>query len=499
MPAPTNTSFATAINLGSSFPLNATQQVDFAGTTYRVYYQFTAPATTVVGVWCFGDLSVYQPTTQVFDQTQSWYLGIAGTNVPLQFPVTAGQVYYLQITPNGGNPSPANLTINVQTAPVTTAPIGSFLIPDDTSGFAAAILSRTDGTVLRTINGFPAGEGGDVLTDGTFLVEDVNNGQLVLYSSALTQLATIAFYPTSGNPSIRSNQSNKFYVGATGTVNGLVKRYTSAGVLEQTWTLTSSTIVGIAPSLDETKLYVTGQGGTSSPTIKVWDLVNSVFLTDLTTGVASHVAPSDLLVMNDGSIVTVYDKFTTTKDTTVVRYSSAGTLLNSTSYANATGGVKSRLTYDSSDATVFWLWLHLPTGFSRFKKIKFSDFSEQASFDIATFEGGVYQGAATATPSRFGSSTSCPFLAARKAILAPATEPQTPPSIPGTCCSPPPSSSVITSPPSSSGTSKGGVGFCTTYTGPSGVVPIATDPSDGDTLTGKRAVYTWLEMIHTDY
>src|SRR6266699_906565 len=98
MPAPTNISALTATPL-VTLPATATQTVDFAGTTYTVWYSFIAPADCVViGAFAFGDLTVYKPTIFPYSGPASApvsVLGIAAQNFPIQFPVTAEQTYYL--------------------------------------------------------------------------------------------------------------------------------------------------------------------------------------------------------------------------------------------------------------------------------------------------------------------------------------------------------------------------------------------------------------------
>lgn len=49
------------------------------------------------------------------------------------------------------------------------------------------------------------------------------------------------------------------------------------------------------------------------------------------------------------------------------------------------------------------------------------------------------------------------------------------------------------------GCNAGGVGFTPEYTGPSGTVPECTDPTDEETLTGKRTVHIKASILHTIY
>src|SRR5260370_38634536 len=119
MPPP-NISFATAVDLGV-LPANVVLNVHDGGTglNYTVYYKFTAPVgARVIGAWGFsGNLGAgYRPVLRP-------YLGPAGAptqilgigsreNVPVQFPVVAGQEYFLELNKNAIDTAPAVLTLN---------------------------------------------------------------------------------------------------------------------------------------------------------------------------------------------------------------------------------------------------------------------------------------------------------------------------------------------------------------------------------------------------
>jgi hypothetical protein len=111
MPAPTNTSAATAIDLGA-LPVTYTQDVNFGGQTFEVWTKFTATQTGVVGTWAYGtiggDGSSYQAEFSTWNGPASspvFYPENQGTafNVPALMPVTAGVTYYQQIQSQHGN------------------------------------------------------------------------------------------------------------------------------------------------------------------------------------------------------------------------------------------------------------------------------------------------------------------------------------------------------------------------------------------------------------
>ena len=421
---PANTTSAAAVELG---PLSntITKRIDAAGTTATVWYKYTALAgDDVVGIFAFGDLVTYTPTLAIFSPDDATaYLSIAALNKPVQFPVTVGQVYYLRVTSNAGNPRPATLAISGLKAPVLTVVRGAFLINDDTSSFPAALLSATDGSVRRFVLNFPVGEAGIGLltttTAGRFLFHDNVNARLVLADKALTVLATITI-TQSGTPlQISRNQTTTFYVGAPGAGGNAasIRTLSAAGVYgPTTWTLPQAGLTALAPNGAETILYNAGQGGSVGAAVKRWDLVNSVMLSDLVAGVASHTIP-DLLVLGDDSIVALYDQGST--DTFVRRYDAAGATLNTYSFGVANGATVPRLCHALDDPTSIWLWIHQTSGNSRFVNIRISDGVLLSDFTSAEYEGGAFQPAATATPTRFGHSQSCPIVMAAEIALSP--------------------------------------------------------------------------------
>jgi hypothetical protein len=95
--------------------------------------------------------------------TPTSLLSISGiSNSPIQFLVTGGARYWLKVIPNGGNPSPANLTLTIYCAPNLSVPAGAIAVNDDSAGFPLVYASGTaDYTVLKFQDDFPSGEAGD--------------------------------------------------------------------------------------------------------------------------------------------------------------------------------------------------------------------------------------------------------------------------------------------------------------------------------------------------
>lgn len=414
MSAPTNTAATTATDIGTNLPYTTTQTVDDAGTTYTVWYRYTAQIDDVaIGVFGFGDLTTYQPVVSVWTGPASApvaYHGIAGDNVPVQIGVTPGETYYFKFTTNAGNPTPAVLHVSILGAPNETVPAGSILVNDDTDGLPCVILSGTDdNTTLRFLFPFPAGEQGDILPNGNFLVEDKFANTLHFYDgsdfSELTSLSwtTPAFIRT-------SNAGNRFYISKTG---GVVSTVTSAGAFgATTWTVATS-VQALCANNAQTILYYS-RGANGDP-IKRWDLTNDVGLSDLVAGIGSH-KPTDILVLGDDSIVFTSWKSTVTRDLNVYRYNAAGVLQNTYAFGSDFTSTSPRLAYAIDDPNSFWLWTHpsgAGDGTSKFLNIKVSDGSTLTTRIQTEYEGGAYLPAANATPVRFGNSFSCPFFILR--------------------------------------------------------------------------------------
>ena len=104
------------------------------------------------------------------------------------------------------------------------------------------------------------------------------------------------------------------------------------------------------------------------------------------------------------------------------RYTAAGAVLNTYSFGSNHRSLLPRMAYALDDPVSFWMWNHpdTPAGFSLFHNVRVSDGVVLTTLTVAEFEGGVYEPAASATPTaRFGMSFSCPFLVTRAALEAP--------------------------------------------------------------------------------
>lgn len=413
MPAPTNTAATTATDLGTPLPVTVTQFADFGGTTYDLWFKRTVqPGETVWSIFPYGDAAVYTPKVTTYLGPASapvLYLVDGDPNRAIQLPVDGivGQPIYINVHANGGNPTPASLTLNVQLAPNVAVPAGSIGVNDDTFGFPAVFYSPT-GAVLKYYNPFPSGDFVDVLPSGFVLAVEQSGDIWTLYDRDLAIVAHPVF--GAGFTRISSNQRNRFYVGNATT--GVVKTVDTAGAVGGTSWDVGAALWAIAPSLDDTILYYVAGGGTNQA-IKRWDLVNNIALSDLVAGVANYNLPKTLLVEADGTVVAGYRKTSATTDVFVRQYSAAGVTLHTYNL----GAVVSlnQLSHAIADPTSFWVWLfsNSVSKEHEFREIRIADGVTLHSFTPPNYTSGLYAGAATATPERFGNSDSCQFWITR--------------------------------------------------------------------------------------
>lgn len=420
MPVPTNLSAATATDVGT-LPAAIVQTVDDSGTTYTVWYKYVGQAGDVVlGVFAYGDAAVYQPTIRCWTgdagAPTEWIAGnqIFATNKPIQLPIVDGETYYFEIIPNGGDPTPAVLTLAVERAPQDPIQNGSIVVNDDSHGFPAVVLSHlTNYTARRFVYPFPAGEAGDVLADGTMLWYDATADTLESYTNAFVPINSLALV---GEAIIRTCQgTQRFFVG-TRTNPVIVHLVEADGTFGANWTLTGiSSLFALAASNDEAVLY--HAPSTSGAAVARWDLIGDAPLSDFVAGVSGYFV-RDLLVLQDDTIVISYGSLNT-GDFFVRRYSAAGSLLNEYPFGTVLTPffTLARLAYAIADPVSFWVWTHLTgdeEGISRFQEIRAADGVPLTVVDHAEYELGAYLPAESATPlGRFGNSFSCPFLIAR--------------------------------------------------------------------------------------
>ncbi len=420
MPAPTNTSAATATDLGT-LPAAVIQNVHDAGTTYTVWYKFTnaGSAAVMVGLFGFGGTvgSGYQPSTEVFIGPVGAPVstGVFAQHKPVQFDVPAGETRYIKFTTSAGNPTPASLSIDALAA-VEGGVVGGqrplILINDDTENFPATILDVASAAVVGFIRDFPAGEAGDRLPTGETLVSDAWNGNLQLYDADLASATPVAFDIGFGT-AIRANRPlNVFYAGNRASP-AVVKVIAPDGTITTTITLTgNNSLAGMAASNDGSIIY---HGRSTNQPIKRWDVVGNTNGTNLSAAEGANItAGQDIIVLEDGTILaSIVNQVTGAFS--VKRFNDGGTLLNTYTIAASSflpASTPPRIASGELEDT-FWAWFHLSggdQGKSRFVEIEVATGSVLQTIDSVEYETGSYQPAETATPlARFGHSFSCFF------------------------------------------------------------------------------------------
>lgn len=419
MPPPTNIDAANAVNI-TVLPYSITQDVFDAGTTYTVWYKYTATFTGMLGIYGLGDLVTYKPTLRIFgpnDSTLSSGLSDA-QNRPAQLYVTTGETWFFRFTTNAGNPNPANLQVSVLALTTQEITLGSLLINDDTPGFPGIILSASDGTVINTAGIIAAGEYGDAILSPTpyYALTDIDDFTVKVYNQSFSLLSTIV--PLGGQTDealIRANRTlGLIYIASkNGSDNWVLQSIDSSGTASAalstiTIGLSSTFVKSMALNNTGTKVYINNLN-----IIKVWDIAGSSFDADLLTGPVNH-SPMDILVLSDNTILIIW-VLSATGSVQVGHYSSLGAQINLWDYGTGNETTLFQhiaLAIPAEELTYFFLWTHPNNaGTSRFRKVQISDGVTVLDYTIPEFETGVYNPGATDTPTaRFGPSASCPFF-----------------------------------------------------------------------------------------
>ncbi|PYQ25571.1 MAG: hypothetical protein DMF56_27205 [Acidobacteria bacterium] len=462
MPGGATSGTATLI---TSLPYN---DADTVPTTAGLWYRYTAPASGIpnaISVFAYAAtlsnqrLRVFSPdavTAYPASDPGNWV-----NSRPLQIMLEAGVTYYLNVYNQTGA-----YTLSVIAGPNDFVPVGALLVPNDVPNYPAAILSATDGHVLRFIHPFPSGETADVgasgPTTGRILAHSRNffqdplgpqtggDGHLKLYSAQFELLADLPYIPLGDSftaPIRWGRTSGLFYVmQATDPLNGgdgSVTTVTADGAFgPTTWNLSNTwNVASIAPSGSETILYGARNTFGTINTLAQWDLVNNVALPDLAPAVSSFRI-QDLLVLGDDTILVAYVWFVANHTPILRRYAPDGTLLN-TYTLTGSQSTEVRLARALNDPVSFWVWtrtnatesLSGPTTLNKFSNLQADDGTILLTFSQPQFTHGGYQGAKSATPlARFGAAESCPFLILREEIPPAAPiEPPEPPPMPPAC------------------------------------------------------------------
>lgn len=440
MPAPTNTSGATAIDLGTTLPTFVSQNVHDGGTTYTVWYKITPAVDGVllVGANITASPATYAPTLNMYTPTfGTLVLNQGNSGQPIQFRVVAGQTYWFEIVANVGNPSPAVMVLQVAMGPDESYAAGDHLVSDDEDNNTNAIVRPgstpvagdvSTAPVRKFIEEFATGELGDTLLSGIILHS--NNGgtppsDARLFSAALALIADVTFPGAGGVNGLRSirasKNGNKFYAvrGASGGIH-TVSTVSPAGVIGgTTWSLpavVSQTVHAIAASNDESILYF-AYSSNAGTALKRWDLVNNVALPDLVPLIANQRI-GEILVLLDDTLIVTYDRNVgaALPNGIIKHYSAAGVELHSMAVTDDTA----RLAVALNDPASFWfMQFTLSDSLRHFKNIQSSDFAVLEDSLGTTFGDRI----GDSPYFEFGTPFSCPLLVLRAGNAPPSPAP----------------------------------------------------------------------------
>jgi WD40 repeat protein len=423
MPAPTNLSALTATDLGT-LPASVTQNVHDAGTTYTVWFgPITVAETTIIRSHPFGALGGYEPRVTVFTGPASSPVntGISSNaNSPVQFRATSAEVYFLRILTNAGNPTPANLVLQVSAHIPVTVPAGSIVVPSDEFPYASILSPTVDHGILRFVDMSP-GEAGDTLETGEILMEDILDSDVNVYQPDFALLTEIPFSTFTVGGSIRANWAlNRFVAADPGNPN-VVKIILSDGTVESTHALTGEPVNlrCCAISNDGSTLYWgrATAGIEDTGIVYRWDLNNDVALSDLCNHATEPAHVWEIVTLSDGTLLILFvaASGSTPLLVEVLHYQPDGTLLDTFDFTAEPdqwfpADAPPRIGRALDDPLSFWIRLHYDTGFTKFRNVLISDGSTISEVEYLDYLEGKYIAVETATPvADWGVSISCPF------------------------------------------------------------------------------------------
>lgn len=383
------------------------------GAATTVWYKYVAESTDkVIGLCGFGDLVTYTPIVTVYPSLAD---ALANTSIiingaidrPCQFPVDFGNTYYFKFLRNGAV-TPATIQVSLLKCLQLPVPVGSIGIPDDSSPFSLAFLDINSGYPINFHNGFPNGEQGIIFPTGEIVAGDSANNTSYLFDSQLNLRASPTF-PSSGFTQIGASLT---YAYIAKNVGGIINRIDKLGNLDATQYDTPGNLKGLSANSDDTIIYYITTGVSTNIPVKRWDIVNNIALTDLVAGVVNYNMFQNVIVLGNDTIVANYNR--SGVDYFARVYNPDGTTVSTATFSD--GRSPDYLAIDIS-SNFYWLWSQ-DASTSRFRKIKASDGSVIVDLnDVMLFESGIYQGAITNTPVRFGHSNSCPLWITRVALF----------------------------------------------------------------------------------
>lgn len=407
MAAPTNTSFATAIDIGTTLPYTTTQRVDDAGTTYTVWYKYTAqPGDTEISVFGYGGGGSYTARVHFWLTDSIDYLDNHAIDVPSQIPVVPGTTYAWEFVPPGGNPSPANLSLTVKRGPIQALATGQIAINDSTDGYPAVVMDPATAEPLSFHHPFASGESVAVLKSGLTCAADLTNDRVLIYNPDLTLKITPTMPGAGYSAWVGTNQLNSFWIGKDGGAgHAFMVLMQIDGTFGTPIDLGSSGLKSLAPNQDNSKVYFIKDESTANQPVKVVN-TSTFVVSNFLAGVAGYDFRSvNLMTLTDDTVLVHYAK--TGSASYIERRNPDGTLANT--YTLAVNAQVQHLFADPADPDYFWFWTENPAGTNTFTRVKVSDGSiDHVAGPWVEFIEGDSQDTPSATPSTyFGADFSC--------------------------------------------------------------------------------------------
>lgn len=440
---PVNVNFATALDLGAVLPIDNTQgDINDAGTNYTVFYKFTCPAgLKMVWAWATSDqVAGYMPKMVPYDQAQveilsESFLAPLGNN-PIQFPVTPGQVHYLQVVKNADSVGPEHVDLQIRATPnEAVIPGGAIIINGDIQDQPCGIFSPTTNyQTIKWIKNIAIGEGGDITPSGRLLLGNnvLADRFIKMYEgNDLTEIgtnATLAFCW------IRYNRvTGKFWILVMENA-GFSKLYRlDPTVLPLVKTLVATITgagsgSGISTNAAETIAYYQ-EGGALGLPVHRWNLSTDSAMADFAAAPGPGYTFIDTLVLEDDTVLVGWSSNDGPTGVVKIRhYNPAGAQLHEyefNSFENGSYGI-CRLAYAHNDSPLsFWVKLRersgaVATGDCIINRVRVSDGAVLNSLHHLEYHERNYIGpAATSYRGQSGIWNSCPLIIYPGALTPP--------------------------------------------------------------------------------
>lgn len=413
-----------------TLPVTVTEtDIDQApGATHPVWFTFTTTALMYsVGVLAYAQSgALYRPKVFLYGGPASApvlepFAPTPGHDQAGVLPVSPFTTYYLKVEDDGfGTVFTAPLVLDVLPGPNLAMPTGSVLINDDTQGLRGLFLNPDTGTALA-YRPFVAGEQGTTLPTGEIGLTADDEGEfntLHIYSAQLAALAT-ATLPASWRANVAFDATGFYMVSASGG-NSTIYRITIGGVVTTVAGPIPGNINGIGVNRAGTILYYY----TTGTTIRRWDLVNNVVLSNLVvdSGVTFNV---EIVMLADDTIVVPWVSNANNLVYLIRRYSTAGATLNTytVTYTSVpTDQIRVQPWSDDPVSLIAWSsFLVASVRTSILTHIRVSDGTVLFNPTVPVIEAGLGiagTGQDTSMP-RFGNSKSCPLIVLRAEASVP--------------------------------------------------------------------------------